>query len=313
MTDQLVAPAPAPDNTPVSNGGAGAEFTVEARTQLRMVVRRFVHHRLAMAALLILVVLVVLSLFGGRFWRYDFADKIIEDANQGPSWEHPFGTDEIGKDMVAQVLRGAQKSVFIMLLVAIFSTTVGVTVGALAGYYRGWVDSVLMRITDVWLCIPTVAAAAVLSRRAETAGWWLVAVAIAVFAWMSIARVVRAEFLALREKEFVEAARASGASDRRIITKHLLPNVVGSIIVAATLTMAAAILAEGVLSYLGLGVRAPDISLGRIIANYQTASQTRPWLFYIPGAFIIVLVMCINLVGDGLRDAFDAKQNRVRA
>jgi ABC-type dipeptide/oligopeptide/nickel transport system permease subunit len=278
MTDQLVNEAPAAE--PVVSAQAGAEFTVEARTQFRMVVRRFVHHRLAMGALVMLVVLMVLSLFGGRLWRYDFADKIIEDANQGPSWEHPFGTDQIGKDMVAQVLRGAQK---------------------------------LMRVTDVWLCIPGLAAAAVLSRRAASSGWWIVAVAIAVFAWMPIARVVRAEFLSLREKEFVEAARASGASDRRIIAKHLLPNVIGSIIVAATLSMAAAILAEGFLSYLGLGVRLPDISLGRIIADYQSSSQTRPWLFYIPGAVIILLVMCINLVGDGLRDAFDAKQTRVRA
>jgi ABC-type dipeptide/oligopeptide/nickel transport system permease subunit len=310
MTDQLV-------HTPSSPGAdtaqpvAGAEFTVTSRSQARMVVRRFVHHRLAMGALVVLVVMVLVSLFGGRFWRYDYADRIVENANQGPSWEHPFGTDQIGKDMVAQVLRGAQKTVFITLMVAFFSTTLGVLVGALAGFYRGWVDSVLMRLTDVWLCIPAIAAAAVLSRRAASSGWWIVAIAIALFVWMSIARVVRAEFLSLREKEFVEAARASGASDRRIIVKHLLPNVVGSIIVAATLTMAAAILTEGVLSYLGLGVRAPDISLGRIIADYQTASQTRPWLFYIPGAVIIVFVMCINLVGDGLRDAFDAKQ-RIR-
>jgi ABC-type dipeptide/oligopeptide/nickel transport system permease subunit len=310
MTDQLVH-TPSSPGVDVPPLGAGAEFTVEARSQRRMVITRFVHHRLAMGALIVLVIVMLVSLFGGRFWRYEYADKILEDANQGPTWQHPFGTDQIGKDMVAQVLRGAQKSVFIMLLVAMFSTTLGVVVGSLAGFYRGWVDSILMRITDVWLCIPAVAAAAVLSRRAASSGWWIVAVAIAVFAWMSIARVVRAEFLSLREKEFVEAARASGASDKRIIVKHLLPNVIGSIIVAATLTMAAAILSEGVLSYLGLGVRAPDISLGRLIADYQTSSQTRPWLFYIPGAVIILLVMCINLVGDGLRDAFDAKQ-RIR-
>ncbi|CAN5215062.1 hypothetical protein BH18ACT4_BH18ACT4_02280 [soil metagenome] len=130
--------------------------------------------------------------------------------------------------------------------------------------------------------------------------------------WTGLARVVRAEVLSLREKEFVEAARALGASDRRIIFRHLLPNVTGSIIVSATLTMAVAILLETALSYLGLGVRTPDTSLGLLVSAGQTAAQARPWLFYFPGLFIIVIALCINFVGDGLRDAFDPRQTRVR-
>jgi peptide/nickel transport system permease protein len=291
----------------------GGEFGVEARSQWRMVSRRFFRHRLAMASLVVLVLLVLLSLVGGRVWKYDYT-QITPEFSTGPSWGHPMGTDGPGHDTFAQVLRGAQKSVQIMLLVALFSTGIGVFVGAVAGYYRGKVDAVLMRSIDLILTIPTLAILAVLSNKVRQSGSWFgIALIIAALVWTTIARIVRAEVLSVREKEFVEAARAAGANDWRIITRHLLPNVVGSIIVAATLTMAAAILIETTLSYLGLGIRVPDTSLGLLVSDGQSSAQTRPWLFYFPGLFIIIIVLCVNFIGDGLRDAFDPKQTRVRA
>jgi peptide/nickel transport system permease protein len=289
------------------------EFGVEARSQWRMVVRRFLRHRLAMASLVVLIFLILLSLIGGRVWKYDYA-QITPEFSTGPSLAHPFGTDGPGHDTFAQVLRGAQKSVQIMLLVALFSTGIGVIVGAIAGFYRGKVDAILMRIIDLLLTIPSLAILAVLSNKVRQSGSWFgIAIIIAALVWTTIARIVRAEVLSVRENEYVEAARAAGASDVRIIFRHLLPNVVGSIIVAATLTMAAAILIETTLSYLGLGVRVPDTSLGLLVSDGQSSAQTRPWLFYFPGLFIIVIVLCVNFIGDGLRDAFDPKQTRVRA
>jgi peptide/nickel transport system permease protein len=188
-----------------------------------------------------------------------------------------------------------------------------VLIGAIAGFYRGWTDSVLMRIVDLLLTVPAVVVAATLGRKVHGGQWWLLGVILGLLAWTSIARIIRGEFLSLREKEFVEAARALGASDRRIIFKHMLPNVVGSIIVNATLVIAGAILLETALSFLGLGVKAPDTSLGLIVSTYQAASTTRPWLFWFPGLFIIVIALTVNFIGDGLRDAFDPKQTRVRA
>jgi peptide/nickel transport system permease protein len=213
------------------------------------------------------------------------------------------------------VLRGAQKSVQVALLVAFLATAIGTVIGALAGYYRGWVDSALMRFTDLVLTIPSIAILAVLaSTVASQAGnWFFIGLILALLQWTYIARVVRGTFLSLREKEFVEAARALGASDARIMFRHLLPNATGSIIVNATVTVAIAILLETALSYLGLGIKPPDTSLGLLIATGQQAATTRPWLFYFPGIIIVIIALTINFVGDGLRDAFDPTQTRVRA
>jgi peptide/nickel transport system permease protein len=198
-------------------------------------------------------------------------------------------------------------------VVALLATVIGVVVGAVAGYYRGYPDGVLMRIVDVLLTIPLIVVAGAMGRKVEGGQWWLLAVILAIFAWTGIARIIRGEFLSLREKEFVEAARAMGASDRRIIFKHMVPNVMGSIIVNATLVVALAILTETALSYLGLGVKYPDTSLGLLVSNYQDKFATRPWLFWFPGLFILLITLSINFIGDGLRDAFDPKQTRVRA
>lgn len=299
---------------PGEGGGPEREFTVRARSHREMVVRRFLHHRLALVAFFVLLVLVLLALFGGRIWHYSYTFE-SNDLSKAPSLKHPFGTDELGHDTFARVLRGANKSVIIALLVATMSTTFGTLVGAIAGFYRGWIDSLLMRATDLMLTIPSYAAAAALAYQfgGQSNGWIYLAVILAAFAWMVVARIVRGVFLSLREKEYVEAARALGAPNRRIIFRHLLPNAVGPIIVNATLVVAAAILAETALSYIGLGIQPPDTSLGQLVAVGQQAATTRPWLFYFPGLFIVVIVLSINFVGDGLRDAFDPTQTRVRA
>lgn len=288
------------------------EFTIAARTQTQMVIRRFLAHRLAVASLVVFVIVVAGSLGGARLWKYNYAD-ITREFSTPPSLAHPMGTDDIGHDTLAQVLRGAQKSVQVALLVALLSTSVGSVIGAVAGYYRGVVDSVLMRFTDLVLTIPLLAIAALLAGTLSGGDWFLVAVVIASVSWTSIARVVRGSFLSLREKEFVDAARALGASDTRIIFRHLLPNATGSIIVNATITVAVAILVETALSFLGLGIRPPDTSLGLLVSAGVQAAQTRPWLFYFPGLVIILIALTINFIGDGLRDAFDPTQTRVRA
>jgi ABC-type dipeptide/oligopeptide/nickel transport system permease subunit len=290
------------------------EFTVARRSQTQMIIRRFMAHKLAVGSLVVFLLVVIISLIGGRFWKYGYAD-ITDEFSSPPSLEHPMGTDDIGHDSFAQVLRGAQKSVQVALMVAILATTIGAVIGAIAGYYRGWVDSALMRFTDLILTIPAIAILAVLAATVtEQAGnWFFIGLILALLQWTYIARVVRGTFLSLREKEFVEAARALGASDARIIFRHLLPNAAGSIIVNATITVAVAILLETALSYLGLGIRPPDTSLGLLISAGQQAATTRPWLFYFPGLIIVIIALTINFIGDGLRDAFDPTQTRVRA
>jgi len=290
------------------------EFGVEAESQWRRILRRFLRHRLAVVSLVILIVLMAASFLGETLARYRY-DELTPDSSQSPSLEHWFGTDSIGHDTFAQVLRGARRSLLVALLVAGISTSFGAVVGALAGYYRGFLDQALMRITDLFLTIPSLAVLLVLASRyrGESGNWLAIALVIAAFAWMPLARVVRGMFLSLREREFVEAARALGASDARIILRHLLPNSLAPIIVNATLLVAAAILIETALSFLGFGIAPPDTSLGRLVSEGAPASRTRWWLFYLPGMYLVLISLCINFVGDGLRDAIDPRGGKVRA
>ncbi len=305
-------------------GDVDREFTVESKTQRQLVISRFFRHRLAMLSLAVLVAMIVLAYVGLPVWKYP-PDKsgILEDGGRPTldaiPWldgdglafgEHPFGQDNIGRDYFAVTLRGAQQSLLIAAVAGLLATFIGTVVGGLAGYYRGWVDNVLMRFVDVLFTIPLLVVAAVLGRRIESESFLVTALIIALASWLTTSRVVRAEFMALREKEFVEAARAMGASNSRIMWKHILPNVVGSVIVLGTLLISVAILVETALAFLGLG--GGDISLGRQVSNYQTAFNTRPWLFWWPGLFIVTIALCINFIGDGLRDAFDPRQTRVR-
>jgi ABC-type dipeptide/oligopeptide/nickel transport system permease subunit len=309
---------------------------VEGLSQGRIVFRRFVRHKGAMisAAILLLVVILAFSSIGidavgikapgWWHWGYREINPIINGTRPTlsllPTWlggsgivlgEHPFGQDEVGRDIFAEVMRGMQQSLMIIFIVGIVSTVVGTVIGAIAGYFRGWIDSLLMRFTDLIIIVPLLLLAAILGKTFGSAGSFVLAIVIGLLIWTSLARLVRGEVLALREREFVDAARVAGASNNRIIFRHILPNSVGVIIVSATLVMSSAILLEAALSFLGLGVQAPDVSLGSLLNEYETSFTTRPWLFWWPGSFIILISLTINFIGDGLRDAFDPRQKRM--
>lgn len=315
-----LTPAPLPTSAPGPEPGRPeelAEFGVAVRSQWRLVFGRFIRHRLAIASLVVLFLLVVVAYLGQTLSGYDY-EKPSPDASGSslpPSLEHWFGTNQLGIDTFSQVQRGAQRSIEVAVLVALFSTSLGALVGAVAGYYRGWLDALLMRVTDLFLTIPTLAVLLVVANRyrGSRSGWLVIVFVISAFAWMPLARLVRGVALSLREREFVEAARAVGASDARIIFRHILPNCLGPVIVNGTLVVAGAILIETALSYLGFGIQPPDVSLGNLIARGVPAAKTRWWLFYTPGFFLLLFCLAVNFIGDGLRDAFDPQQGRVRA
>ncbi|HET6258199.1 MAG TPA: ABC transporter permease [Pseudonocardia sp.] len=308
--------APTPETSPLPAPGTGRvpaaerEFTVGERSQAQLVLRRFLQHRAAMISLVVLVLVVLLAYVGGALWKYH-AGEITPDNSQPPSFDHPFGTDAVGKDQFAQVLRGTRISLQVAVLVAVFATVVGTVWGAVAGYFGGRADSTLMRLADLVLTLPLIAVAAMLAHNFGGT-WYLIAMVIAVLYAPYVSRVSRGVVLSLREKEYIEAAKALGATDARIILRHLVPNALGSILVNLTILVALAILLETALSYLGFGVQTPDTSLGLLVSEAQTALTTRPWLFYFPGLFIIVIALTINFIGDGLRDAFDPQQRKVR-
>lgn len=336
---------------PVDETQPNREITIEQRETEGLslgviVVRRFVRHKAAMVSLVVLAFISLLAFTSvgtviggsGQLATDPNTGRLIVDGFRIPGWwqrnwyenydvfnpggtptlnlwpfdpgPHPFGQDTLGKDIFARVMRGIQQSLTVVFIVGLIATIIGTFVGAVAGYFRGKIDSVLMRLTDVVIILPLLVVGAVLSN---TFGGDAISLALLLgaLAWTGMARLVRAEFLSLREREFVDAARVAGAKNSRIIFKHILPNTVGVIVVNTTLLMAAAILIETSLSYLGFGIVAPDISLGQIISEYNEAFKTRPWLFWYPGLFIVVIALCINFIGDGLRDAFDPRQRRL--
>ena len=330
MIDE-VRDRPARDRPPTRSASNSKE--VAGLSQGQIVRRRFVRHKGAMAALVLLIFIVLLattSIGFGPFpgwWKYSSTTVVPPNPDQSPTlslrptWlggagvmigDHPFGLDnEKGRDMFALTMRGTQMSLVVIFVLALLSVTIGVVVGAVAGFFGGWIDAVLMRFTDMILVIPLLLIAAVAGYALGATGVWSVAVVLGLFLWVSLARLVRAEFLALREREFVDAARVGGASSRRIIFKHILPNTVGTIVVSTTLLMGAGILTEAALSFLGFGIRSPNVSLGSLVNDYDGAFSSRPWLFIWPGVFIIAIVLCLQFIGDGLRDAFDPRQKRI--
>jgi ABC-type dipeptide/oligopeptide/nickel transport system permease subunit len=223
---------------------------------------------------------------------------------------HPFGTDLIGHDMLAQVMAGTLTSLEVALLVAAISTVIGTVVGALAGYYGGIIDQALMRLTDLVLIVPLIAILLVLANKfsKQANSQLFIGLLLALLFWTYLARLIRGTFLSLREREFIEAEHAIGASTWRIILRHMVPNAAGSIVVNATLTVAGAILIEASLSFLGLGIQPPHVDLGSLIAAGEGAATTLPWLFYFPAAFLVLAILVVNFIGDGLRDALDPTQ-----
>jgi ABC-type dipeptide/oligopeptide/nickel transport system permease subunit len=280
-----------------------------SRGQLRMATERFFRHKVALTGLALFVALLLWSTIGPMFWHTSYS-AITNQFGTGPSAQHPFGTDPIGHDMFAQVMQGLRTSLETGLLVAAISTVIGATIGAVAGYFGGIWDMLLMRFTDLVLIVPLLAILAVLSNRfsKQADSSLFVGLLLAVLFWTYLARLIRGTFMGLREREYIEAEHAIGASTWRIIVRHMIPNSAGSIVVNATLTVANAMLTAAALSYLGLGVQPPQVDLGSLVASGEGDATALPWLFYFPAAFLVIAILCVNFIGDGLRDALDPTQ-----
>jgi ABC-type dipeptide/oligopeptide/nickel transport system permease subunit len=286
---------------------------LKARSQWAFARRRFFRHRLAMASLIVLLAVFAAGAFANFVAPYSYSDVNLDSLTQPPSAHHLFGTDQAGRDYFSRTLFGIRTSARVALLVGFLSTVLGTIVGGLAGYFGGWPDNVLMRITDLFLTLPLLAVLLTAAKFLGHSGPTQVALLLAFFIWTPIARIVRGSFLSLREKEYVEAAKASGSGDIRIMFRHMIPNTIGPILVAATLTTGTAILLESVLSFLGFGIEPPTPALGVLIGEGQDQGLASWWLVTFPGLIIVLIVLCINFIGDGLRDALDPTQRRVRA
>jgi peptide/nickel transport system permease protein len=276
----------------------------------RVVLRRFLRHRLAVVSAVVLLVIVV-ACFAAHWVAPSGRNE--QDFLLGPtkpSMKHWFGTDDLGRDELSELLYAGQISLRIGLGVALLSTLLGTTVGAIAGYAGRWIDQLLMRVTDLFLVIPAIAILAVAIRRFGSSDGTIILVLSAV-GWMYVARIVRGQVLSIKEREYIDAARVSGASHRRIVLRHILPNTFGPILVNATLSIAAAIVTESTLSFLGLGVQPPSTSWGRMLQDARDAVGTdKAHLIYFPGLALLLVVLAVNFIGDGLRDALDPSSGR---
>ncbi len=305
-------------STPASASASTVAVPARGTSPWREAWRRFKRHRLAYASLFVLAALVAAVAFGPLAWKVPINDIDFAAQLQGPSLAHPFGTDDLGQDLLARMLYGGRISLAVGLAAMTMAMVVGVVVGAIAGSSRGSVDTALMWLTDLFLSLPQLPLLLLiiyLFRDSlknvlgpEGGVFVLIVAVIGCFRWMPVARLVRAQFFSLREKEFVEAARALGASPWRTVVRHILPNSLGPVIVAATIDVAAAIIAESTLSFLGLGFP-PDIpTWGRILFDSKDHMDIAPHWALFPGAAIFLTVLTINFVGDGLRDALDPRK-----
>jgi peptide/nickel transport system permease protein len=318
LEPELLAPSAQPVEPGVSDEleltyASGLE--VKTRSQWAYARRRFFRHRLAMVSLVVLLIVLGAGLAADWVAPYAYDEIDLENSGVGPTLEgkHFFGTDVLGRDYFSRVVYGIQTSERVAFIVAGLSTLIGVLVGAFAGYYGRWADNLLMRLTDLVLTLPGLAVLLTLSAFLGDGSQYRVAVILALLFWTTLARIVRGSFLSLREKEYVEAARAAGSGDGRIMFRHILPNAIGPIIVNATLIVGLAILVEAALSFLGFGIQPPTPALGKLIADGEDTASTYWWLVTFPGLTIVLIVLCINFVGDGLRDALDPTQRRTRA
>ncbi len=312
-------------SAPHPGGTADALAARQPRTPARMAWRRFRRHRMAMFGLALLISLILYVTLGSlvfteKYANYnDIAIKLLP-----PSAVHPFGTDAVGRDILARTIYGGQISLLIGLAAVAVALVVGVAIGALSGYYGGRVDSILMRFTEAMLCIPQlfllIVAAKFLSDRIHnfqllgremSGGVIIIVVIIGLDSWMYLARIVRSQFLSLKQRDFVLAAHCIGTTNLSIILRHILPNTTAPIIVNATLGVAAAILTEAYISFLGLGVRQPTATWGNMLEDTNKFLDTAPWLWLFPGLMILLTVLAINFVGDGLRDALDPRSGPV--
>jgi len=268
--------------------------------------RRFKHHRVALLGGAVILVFLLLAIFAPYLTPYSFEQIDLLNRKAPPTLKHPLGTDDLGHDVLTRLLYAGRISLTVGFSAAITSAVFGTLIGGLAGFYGRWLDNVLMRITDIMLSIPDLPVIIILARYMGGSVLGIVFV-LTLFAWMGTARLVRGEILKLRNQDFAEAARAMGASDARILARHLIPNALAPVIVAATLTVGSAILLEAALSFLGVGIQPPTPSWGNMLQNAQDFIWTAPWLAVWPGAMIFLTVLCFNFLGDGLRDALDPR------
>jgi peptide/nickel transport system permease protein len=285
---------------------AAALATPEFVSRRTLVLRRFLRRRSAVAALLVLLVLFVGCYALPSFLPYSYSDLDFDALLQPPNTRHWLGTNALGQDLLAQTLRGMQKSMLIGVCVAVISTGIAATVGSISGFFGGWRDRALMWFVDLMLVVPGLLLILIVTPRTKGSGNVIMLVALlAGFGWMVSSRMVRGMTMSLREREFIGAARYMGVSSRRIITHHVVPNVASILIIDTALNVAAAILAETGLSYLGFGIQPPDVSLGTLIADSTQSATTFPWVFLFPAGVLMLILVCANVTGDGLRDALD--------
>ena len=278
-----------------------------------LVLRRFLRNKPAVVALALLMLFFVGCYALPPLLPYNYTDLDYYALQQPPSTDHWFGTNALGQDLLALTLRGMQKSMLIGVCVAVIATIIAATVGSIAGYFGGWRDRTLMWIVDLLLVVPSFIVVAIVTPRlgASDRVFWLI-VLFSVFGWMISSRIVRGMTMSLREREFVVAARYMGVSNWRIIVRHILPNVASLLIIDTTLNVGTAILAETGLSFLGFGIQPPDVSLGTLIADGTKSATIFPWVFLFPAGVLVLIILCANLVGDGLRDALDPSARTLR-
>ena len=287
--------------------GGPIEQPVPERTVSRggLVARRFLCRRLAVTGLVVLGLLFLLAFAGPHLTPWDYTDKDYDAFLQGPSADHWFGTTQTGGDVFALTMRGMQKSLVIGVLVALIATALAALVGAFAGYFGGWTDRVLMWFVDLLLVVPAFLIVAIVSPTFRGSTWLVFVILLAAFLWMVTARMVRGMTVSLRDREFVLAARYMGVSGPRIVLRHILPSMSSLLVIDATINVGAAIISETGLSYFGFGVQPPDVSLGTVIADGTSAAVSYPWLFAFPAGLLVLIILAVNLVGDGMRDALD--------
>jgi peptide/nickel transport system permease protein len=273
---------------------------------LRVIGKRFSRNKLSVLGAVTVLLLIILSLFAPLIAPYDPTAIDVHNVLSPPSKEHPLGTDELGRDLLSRIIWGSRVSLKVGFIAVGIAITAGIIIGAISGFYGGLVDTILMRFVDIMLAFPTffliLAVISILEQSIFT-----IMVVIGLTNWMDVARLVRAEFLSLKEKDFVSAARAVGASDKRLIFRHILPNALSPVFVAATFGIAGAILIESGLSFLGLGVQPPEPSWGNILTAGKDNIEVAWWLSLYPGLAILITVLSYNLVGEGLRDALDPR------
>jgi peptide/nickel transport system permease protein len=294
--------------TAASGGDEDEVDLIPVRTYWMLVRQRFLQHRLAVIALFLMAFLVAIAIIVPTLTGDAYTKTSLSKAMQPPSLSMPLGTNQIGQDMFLRLMKALQTSLFIGFMAVVIIGLIGVTLGALAGFYGGWVDNVIMRFVDVILSLPVFFMILIIVAVLGKGSALVVVIAIGLTGWTLACRLVRAEFLKLREADFVQAARALGASNRRIIARHILPAALAPVVVAATLGIADSVVAEAALSFLGFGISPPEASLGNLLKNFQEDIQVRAHLLVPPSITIVLVVLAASFLGDGLRDALDPRQ-----